>query len=221
MKLFKAKFKFSFILTVLFFALVLSANADTITVQVGAGGFNFSPQNVNAVVGDFIKWVHVSGFHTTTCNPNTRPLTALPSGAQTWDEPMNASQTFFYELQVDGLYNYECVPHSPFMNGTINVAPTNINLISQQVPKSFKLSQNYPNPFNPSTSIKFSLPNSSFTTLKVYNLVGQEIVTLVNENLNAGTYEATLNGANLTSGIYFYTINAVGYSETKKMMLIK
>ena len=221
MKLFKTKFKFSFILTVLFFALIINANADTLTVQVGNGGSNFSPQNVNAVVGDFIKWVHVSGFHTTTCNPNTRPLTSLPSGAQIWNEPMNASQIFIYEIQVAGLYEYECIPHSPFMNGTINASLSNVNLISQQVPESFKLSQNYPNPFNPSTSIKFSLPNSSFTTLKVYNLVGQEIETLVNENLNAGTYEATLNGANLTSGIYFYKINADGYSETKKMMLIK
>ncbi|MFC2093692.1 T9SS type A sorting domain-containing protein [Bacteroidota bacterium] len=221
MKLFKTKFKFSFILTVLFFALIINANADTLTVQVGNGGSNFSPQNVNAVVGDFIKWVHVAGFHTTTCDPNTRPLTNLPSGAQIWNEPMNASQIFIYEIQVAGLYEYECIPHSPFMNGTINASLSNVNLISQQVPESFKLSQNYPNPFNPSTSIKFSLPNSSFTTLKVYNLVGQEIETLVNENLNAGTYEATLNGANLTSGIYFYKINADGYSETKKMMLIK
>ena len=221
MKLFMTKIKFSYILTVLFFALIINANADTLTVQVGAGGNNFSPLNVNAVVGDFIKWVHVAGIHTTTCNPNTRPLTSLPSGAQSWDEQMNASQIFVYEIQVDGLYKYECVPHSPFMNGTINVSPTNINLISQQVPESFKLSQNYPNPFNPSTSIKFALPNSSFTTLRVYNLVGQEVATLVNENLTAGTYEATLNGANLTSGIYFYTINADGYSETKKMMLIK
>lgn len=221
MKLVKAKFRFSFILTVLFFALNFNANADTLTVQVGAVGNSFSPQNVNAVVGDFIKWVHVSGIHTTTCDPNTRPLTSLPSGAQTWDEPMNASQIFVYHIQIAGLYEYECVPHSPFMNGTITVSPSNVNLISQQVPKSYKLSQNYPNPFNPSTSIKFSLPKSSFTTLKIYNLVGQEVETLVNENLNAGTYEAILNGANLTSGIYFYTINAVGYSETKKMMLIK
>ncbi len=221
MKFFKTKFKFSLVITVLFFALTLNAKADTLTVQVGNGGNSFSPQNVNAVVGDFIKWVHVAGIHTTTCNPNTRPLTSLPAGAQTWDQPMNASQIFIYEIQVDGLYKYECVPHSPFMNGTINVSSSNVNLISQQVPKSFKLSQNYPNPFNPSTSIKFSLPISSFTTLKVYNLVGQEVATLVNENLNAGTYEATLNGANLTSGVYFYTINADGYNDTKKMMLIK
>jgi plastocyanin len=222
MKLVKTKIKFLLILTAFFFALSFNANADTLTIQVGAGGNTFTPDSVNAVVGDFVKWVYVSGFHTTTCDPNTRPLTSLPSGAQTWNAPMNSTgQTFVYEILIAGLYKYECIPHSPFMNGVINATLSNVNNISQRVPESFKLSQNYPNPFNPSTSIEFSLSKSSFTTLKVYNLIGQEVATLVNEKLNAGIYKATWDGSSSVSGIYFYKINANGYQETRKMMLIK
>lgn len=222
MKLSKTKIKFLFILTAFFFALSFNAKADTLTIQVGAGGNNFTPDSVNAVVGDFVKWVYISGFHTTTCDPNTRPLTSLPAGAATWNEPMNTTgQVFVYEIQVAGLYKYECIPHSPNMNGVINATISNVNIISQQVPESFNLSQNYPNPFNPSTSIEFSLSKSSFVTLKVYNLIGQEVATLVNENLSAGIYEATWNGSSFESGIYFYKINAEGYQETRKMILIK
>ena len=222
MKLLKTKFKFSFIVTVIFFALIFNANADTLTVQVGSGGNNFSTQTLNVVVGDFIKWVHVFGLHTITCDPNINVSTQLPTGAQTWNQPMDNGQTFIYEIQVAGTYDYICIFHYLLgMTGTIIAQPLNVNIISQQVPESYELSQNYPNPFNPSTSIRFSLPSSSFTTLKIFNLIGQEVATLVNENLNAGTYEATLDGANLTSGIYFYKISAEGYTKTKKMVLEK
>jgi len=221
MKLFKTKFKFSFILTVLFFALIFNANADTLTVQVGSGGANFSPQNVNAVVGDFIKWVHVAGFHTTTCDPNTRPLTSLPSGAQIWNEPMNASQIFVYEIQVAGLYEYECIPHSPFMNGTINASLSNVNLISQQVPESFKLSQNYPNPFNPSTKIKYSVPESGYVNLSVYNLLGEKVAELVNDVLSAGEYQNNFDASHLPSGVYLAKLNSGSFSKSIKMSLTK
>ena len=89
------------------------------------------------------------------------------------------------------------------------------------MPSAFVLNQNYPNPFNPSTKINFSLPKAGFVTLKVYDLTGKEVSSLVNENLNIGTYGVDFNAAALTSGIYFYTLNTENFSETKKMMLIK
>jgi len=89
------------------------------------------------------------------------------------------------------------------------------------VPESFSLSQNYPNPFNPSTTIKFAIPKSGNVTLAVYNSLGREVETLVNEFMNAGTYEVSYDASKLTSGIYFYKIVTNGFAETKRMMLVK
>ena len=96
-----------------------------------------------------------------------------------------------------------------------------INQISSEVPSVYTLNQNYPNPFNPSTKINFSIPKSSIVSLKVFDVTGREVANLLNEKLNAGTYEFNFNAAKLNSGIYFYRINADGFTETKKMMLIK
>ena len=85
----------------------------------------------------------------------------------------------------------------------------------------YNLSQNYPNPFNPSTVISYQLPVIGFVTLKVYDILGREVATLVNEEKPAGEYEVEFNGTNLPSGIYFYQIKAGNYSETKKMVLLK
>ncbi len=121
---------------------------------------------------------------------------------------------------------------------TVNVTPSsnidsiNFNLFSNYtgikpidglVPTDFKLYQNYPNPFNPVTKIKFNVAAHSVgqTFLSVYDLLGREIVTLVNENLNTGTYEVTFDGSNFASGIYFYKLETSGFVQTKKMLMIK
>ncbi|MFH1042242.1 MAG: T9SS type A sorting domain-containing protein [bacterium] len=85
----------------------------------------------------------------------------------------------------------------------------------------YTLNQNYPNPFNPSTTFSFSLPEKEFVTLKIYDVLGKEITTLVNEELNAGSYKNDWNATNLSSGIYFYRLQAGKFSETKKLMLVK
>ena len=83
------------------------------------------------------------------------------------------------------------------------------------------LSQNYPNPFNPETQITYSIKDNSFVSIKVFNVLGKEITTLVNENKEAGVYSISFEGYNLPSGIYFYRITAGHFSETKKMILAK
>ena len=93
-------------------------------------------------------------------------------------------------------------------------------------PTEFTLNQNYPNPFNPKTKIKFTIPSvgaygNTPVQLKVYDLLGNEIVTLVDEEKLAGSYEVEFDGINLTSGIYFYKLNAGNFVESKKMILIK
>jgi hypothetical protein len=84
---------------------------------------------------------------------------------------------------------------------------------------TFNLSYNYPNPFNPSTKIKYSVPLSSNVELKVFDILGNEIETLVSEEKPAGTYEVTWHAANLPSGVYFYQLKTGSFMETKKMVL--
>ena len=85
----------------------------------------------------------------------------------------------------------------------------------------FILDQNYPNPFNPWTMISYSIPQTSFVTLKVYDVLGNEVVTLVNETKSAGKYDVNFNATNLSNGIYFYTIKTDNFTYTKKMVLLK
>ncbi|MEJ2196795.1 MAG: T9SS type A sorting domain-containing protein, partial [Ignavibacteriaceae bacterium] len=88
-------------------------------------------------------------------------------------------------------------------------------------PVSFNLNQNYPNPFNPSTTIEYDIAKEEFITLKIYNVVGEVVETLVNENLTAGNYKITWNAQNVPSGVYFYRLTAGTFKEFKKMMLLK
>ena len=89
------------------------------------------------------------------------------------------------------------------------------------VPENYSLSQNYPNPFNPSTSISFTITKSTFVTLKIFNILGSEITTLVNQVTPSGKYEIKFDAKNLPSGIYLYTITAGEFVDTKKMLLMK
>jgi hypothetical protein len=109
-------------------------------------------------------------------------------------------------------------------DGTVGQFPegvASVENISGVAPSNYSLEQNYPNPFNPSTTINFTITNSDFVTLKVYNILGSEVATLVNENLAAGAYRFNFEAANLASGIYLYEINAGNFREIKKMNLLK
>lgn len=111
------------------------------------------------------------------------------------------------------------------------IGPVTIGVqnISQSVPGKFTLSQNYPNPFNPTTKIKFDIPQitpplkgeGGMTSLKVFDILGREVSTLVNEQLKPGTYEVNFDGSKLASGIYYYRLSAGDFIQTKKMVLVK
>jgi hypothetical protein len=91
----------------------------------------------------------------------------------------------------------------------------------ETAPASYALEQNYPNPFNPSTVIRYALPAAGFTTIRVYNLIGQEIATLFNGMQDAGRHTLRFNAASLPSGVYFYRIESGSFRAVKKMMLVK
>jgi hypothetical protein len=95
------------------------------------------------------------------------------------------------------------------------------NEIQSELPTSYELAQNFPNPFNPSTIIRYSLPEQAFVALKVYDISGREVKTLVNEVKSAGSYEVSFNSTGLSSGMYFYRINAGSFSKVMKMVLVK
>jgi len=107
------------------------------------------------------------------------------------------------------------------LSETVSGLTTGVSQHSSKSPLSFELNQNFPNPFNPSTSIQFNLPRTGFTTLTVYNLLGQEVVTLVNETKPAGSYTVQWNAQNMTTGMYFYELTSGTLTQVKKMMLVK
>ncbi|MCW8810557.1 MAG: T9SS type A sorting domain-containing protein, partial [Ignavibacteriaceae bacterium] len=106
---------------------------------------------------------------------------------------------------------------------------TNVDSKEDGLVNEFRLEQNYPNPFNPSTKIKYTIPSviasgakqSHFVSLKIYDVLGNEVATLVNEYKQSGSYEIEFNAAGLSSGIYFYKLQAGGFIETKKMILLR
>ncbi len=98
---------------------------------------------------------------------------------------------------------------------------TSVTSAKKEIPNSYSLSQNYPNPFNPSTKISYQLPVNNFVTLKVYDIIGREVATLINEQKNAGLYEVTFDASRLSSGMYFYRLTAGSFVNTRKLMLIK
>lgn len=99
--------------------------------------------------------------------------------------------------------------------------PTGIEELINSNPQTFSLAQNYPNPFNPATTIEYSIPEQGFVSLKVFNLLGEEIATLVQKDLSAGTYRVGFDGSSLSSGIYFYKLIYGNNTITKKMTIIK
>ncbi|MGB5531279.1 MAG: M28 family peptidase [Ignavibacteriaceae bacterium] len=124
------------------------------------------------------------------------------------DQPdLSGNSKLFYRLKqvdFDGTFSYSDVVQ-----------------VTYDVPTAFVINQNFPNPFNPSTRITYFVPKESFVSIKIYDFLGREVKTLVNDFLSAGSYEIVFEASDITSGTYFYTMTAENYSSTKKMLLLK
>jgi predicted extracellular nuclease len=103
----------------------------------------------------------------------------------------------------------------------VDVVLTAVQRTGPEMPKQYALDQNFPNPFNPTTTIRYNIPAESKVTLKIYNLIGQEVATLVNTNQRMGEYTVQFDGAKLSSGVYFYRLTAGSFIQTKKLLLLK
>jgi uncharacterized protein (DUF2147 family) len=133
------------------------------------------------------------------------------TGARKFVQPYNAPQDSWLN-QADKSSQLESWPAG---------LPTSVEGGSSEIPTKFSLEQNYPNPFNPTTTIKFNISSDQFVSLKVFNVLGQEVTTLVNEQLKAGAYQHDFNASKLSSGVYFYTLKAGDFLSTKKMLFLK
>jgi hypothetical protein len=136
--------------------------------------------------------------------------------------------TFQYNSSVDQLVSLTIsdVLAIDSNGNTIPLSVSSANILvdvnqGEEIPSEFSISQNFPNPFNPSTVIKYAIPTSQFVRLKIYDIFGKEVATLVNENKTPGTYNVNFDASNLSSGIYFYKIQAGNFSQTKKLLLLK
>jgi hypothetical protein len=113
--------------------------------------------------------------------------------------------------------------HGDFLGNCTDTIPPPKSPVGENnfTPDKFILSQNFPNPFNPETNINFSIPVNAFVSLKVYDITGKEVASLISENMNAGTYSVVWNASEYTSGVYFYKIETGNFSDVKRMTLVK
>ena len=126
---------------------------------------------------------------------------------------------YYWRVYVQNQYGASYFQDTAFQFKTTVVS--DVKNESPAAPDHFVLSQNYPNPFNPSTMIQYEIPSERLVTLKVYNLIGQEVATLVNEVKAPGGYAAEWNAEGMPSGVYFYKMQAGEFASTKRMMLLK
>ena len=122
-------------------------------------------------------------------------------------------ENIFAKSSNPGL-GYDWVPESP-------ITSIEDDDYIKQIPDSYQLFQNFPNPFNPTTVIRFSIPQETHVNLRIYNILGQEVVTLIDKSMKPGVYNYNFNASGLSSGVYFYSISAGDYKTTKKMLLLK
>jgi hypothetical protein len=132
--------------------------------------------------------------------------------------PITVQKEISLNIRSENLTNGEHFTATGIINFT---TITSLTGNENKSPKMFSLNQNYPNPFNPSTTIEFILPKSEFVKLKVYNILGKELFTLVSKKLNQGNHTYTFNGSNLASGVYYYQLVAGDYREVKKMIILR
>ena len=137
------------------------------------------------------------------------------------------SDSLVFEKDIGLVYAHSAeatgfnTPYFYNWEATLTSFLTGVNKIKAESAQKFVLFQNYPNPFNPTTDIGFRITEFGFVNLKVYDILGREVATLVNEEKKPGTYEVEFTGSNLSSGIYFYRLKAGAFIQTKKMILLK
>jgi hypothetical protein len=183
----------------------------------GSGCHSFEDGHVSLAVTDLQVQVTISG----TSNDVAGELidengTVVASNNQTSSNP------FILTAPGPGNYTVNAGYAGPLRwdSASVSISITDVGE-NHSNPISYKLYDNYPNPFNPSTTLKYSLSETSFTSIKIYDGIGNEVAVIVNEMKTAGTHQAIFSADGLSSGVYYYTIQSGSFNETKKMILMK
>ena len=174
-----------------------------------------------------LKWTTATEVNNYGFDVERRVIVNGPQGSVSWNKigfvkgsgTSNIPHTYsFSDSQLQsGSYAYRLKQIDN--DGTFKYSQSVEEMI--ETPKIFSLRQNYPNPFNPSTTISFDIPLDSYVSLKVFDMLGREVATLISEKMSAGTYTHLWNASGLTSGVYFYSLQAGSYIETKKLLFLK
>ena len=211
----------------------LTIQGDT-TMKYGGLTFQGTELNQNLnLVSAGMQYIHIDFWTATSTElnfflispgPNQQSVALVPPGTteewvsvdiplSSFEPTVNLTEVFQLMFTGNGIIYLDNIFFSTMIS--------DVKELPNSFPSDFVLEQNYPNPFNPSTNIRFSLPEANRVTLKVYDMIGQEVATLVNEFINAGSYEVTFDASNLPTGIYTYSLTAGNFQSVKKMMLIK
>jgi plastocyanin len=192
----------------------ISGIAQT-SYEITVTNFTFTPTPLTIATGDTVRWDAVLGHHNVVAD----------DGSFTSGPPADAPWEYVHVFTSAGNNPYYCEPHGGpggnGMSGVIIVEDAVSVPEEDQFVNKFQLKQNYPNPFNPSTKINFVIPQESFVSIKVFDVIGNEITTLVNEVKQAGEYEVDFFADKQTSGVYVYQLRADNFIQTRKMILLR
>ena len=185
----------------------------TSTVMRWIEGTNICFMTLNSASGGILR--------STNGGLNWTPMTTEGQGIFNFDTKAIGSEIFGYAVSTGGTQILRLVSKNSYSLNSENMIGEEADNISSQSPGEFKLLQNYPNPFNPVTNVEFVITKQGFVSLKVYDVYGKEVATLVNSILSPDTYKYNFDGSNLSSGTYFYRLESNGLMETKRMILLK
>lgn len=192
------------------------------------GGTSFSLVNVGGTIAGIcvIKWIQGTNAAYLSGSTGANAIRRSVDGGATWTTMTTGAgligwNDMAYTFIGGVVYGYAVAGTDGSVIKLIDNTLTGIDPTNTNTPTQFVLQQNYPNPFNPATVIKFSVPTNSKVTLKIYNSVGAELMTVTDKDYASGNYIENVNMESFSTGVYFYTLTAGNFKETKKMMLIK
>lgn len=178
--------------------------------------FMNTPGNIAFKLMAALQGAKVPGADTRCTGRNTSAISAFIRVARLQD----TTGTFWLDLNVNNTpFGVEPIDSLQVLFN--QWLTTSIQPVNNSIPGKPVLHQNYPNPFNPATKIRFEIPVQSFTSIKIYDMLGREVYTIINRNLKPGMYEMSWNAGNIPSGTYFYTLASGEYRETKTMTVVK
>jgi hypothetical protein len=194
--------------------------ANSTVLRTTNWGSNWDNLNIG-VSGVTLKSVYFTDAQTGYVSGSNGFIWKTTNGGANWTLQVSNVSVTINSLNFTSMNTGYAAGDGGVILKTTNGGVIAINPISTEVPKDFSLYQNYPNPFNPTTNIKFGIPKATNVKLAVYDMLGREVETLVNQSMNPGTYEVRFNSSKLSSGIYFYKLITGDFVSVKKMSLIK